>query len=370
MDIEKYIELNYPSGKQTVYNIRNQLTCFFDYIKIKPEEYVNEDRDIKKDIKEYYGYLVKSNSKKTGRPFAPKTIIVYMSALRGYLEEHDIIFSPRFWKKLHKKGKGNDTILEDRIPTREELEKILTHGNSRDRAFFMIMLSSGMREEELCKITDKHIDFESNPVMIKIPAHISKTKKRRFTFISIEAKTSLLEWLKIKDAYFKNKVKKSKGLKDYFKHKYGIQLRLEEGGNRIFPYRPNAPQTWWNRLLNKAGFTDKDPNTGYYTLHLYTLRKFANTKLKTVCNMLMVDMWIGHEVPYDYEKWTLQEHKQEYNKGMNNLLVYRTPANIEEVEKLKEKVDEIKVLKQSYEKLKEDMDKLMRDRLKDQYEKE
>ena len=149
---------------------------------------------------------VKRNGKTIEKKYAPKSIIVHMSTLRGYLEYHDIVFSPRWWKSQSKKGKGNETILEDRIPTREELGKILTHGDARDRAFFLTMLSSGMREEELCSITydiekkEGMIDFNSNPVMIKIPADISKTKKKRFTFISIEAKNSLMEWLKLREA--------------------------------------------------------------------------------------------------------------------------------------------------------------------------
>jgi len=55
---------------------------------------------------------------------------------------------------------------------------------------------------------------------------------------------------------------------------------------------------------------------------------------------------MGHKLPYDYDKWTDEEHKKEYLKGMGELLVYRTPANIEEVETLQKKVDEIKNLKQ------------------------
>jgi len=345
MNIEEYVKLNYPNKKQTRYNIKSQLVEFFDFIQIKSEEYVKQDREFKKDVQLYFGHLINTPRSRTKKPYAPKTIIVHMSTVRGYLEEHDIIFSPRFWKKILKRGKGNEIILEDRIPTREELDKILTHGDARDRAFFFTMLSCGMREEELCRITFDMIDFDSNPVMIKIPARISKTKKKRITFISVEAKNALMEWKKIRSSYIERKQEKSKGLYDYLEKKYGTKVN-GTAKDRVFPYEPLATRIWWNRLLNKAGFTDKDENTGYFILHLYTLRKFFNTRMKSVCNRDMLEFWMGHKLPYDYDKWTDEEHKKEYLKGMGELLVYRTPANIEEMETLQKKVDEIKNLKQ------------------------
>lgn len=351
MKIEEYIELNYPTKKQTYYNVRSQLKEFFNFIKILPEQYIKQERDFKKDVLKYHSHLInkkrtiKKNSHVIEKTYAAKTIVVHMSTLRGYLEFHDIIFSPRWWKAQTKKGKGTDTILEDRIPTREELQKILTHGDARDHAFFLTMLSSGMREEELCKVSMDNVDFESNPVMIKIPADISKTKKKRFTFVSIEAKNALEEWKKLRDTYIVNKEKKCKGLYKYLERKYN-KIPNGAANNRLFPYRPLAAQTWWNRLLNKAGFTEFDKNTGYYVLHLYTLRKFFDTVMKTNCNQLMVDMWMGHEVKYDYEKWTEDQHKNEYLKGMDSLLVYRTPANIEKLEELQQRADKVYELEQ------------------------
>jgi len=284
-----------------------------------------------------------------------------MSTLRGFLEEHDIIFSPRFWKKLHNKGKGNEIILEDRIPTREELEKILTHANARERAYFLSMLSSGMREKELCLITEDMIDFDSEPVMIKIPANISKTKRKRFTFISVEAKNSLNEWLKIRKEYVEVKKLRTKGLYDWLEETYGKKIIGKEE-DRIFPYQPLATRVWWQRLLKKSGFIEKDKNTGYYTLHLYTLRKLFNTRMKNTCNNYMVEMWMGHKIQYDYHKWTIDEHKKEYLKGMENLLIYRTSANVEELESLKKKVDEIKILEKKLNEMNEAMLGLLKEK--------
>jgi len=287
MDVEEYIELYYPNKSQTRYNIRHELNEYFRFFKIKPEAYVKLNRDFKKDILIYNGNLLKKISKKTGKLYAPKTINIHISAIRQYLEEHDIILSPRFWKKINQRGKGNETILEDRIPTREELGKILTHADARNRAFFMTMLSSGMREEELCRINIKDFDFESEPVTITIPATISKTKKKRKTFCSIEAKNCLLEWLKLRDEYIKTTRRRAKGLYEYLEDKTGKKVS-NISQDRMFPYEPNSPQRWWNRLIKKADFTDKDINTGYYILHLYTLRKFFITKMKKYCNILMV----------------------------------------------------------------------------------
>lgn len=355
MEIKEYVELNYPNKKQTHYNIKSQLNEYFNFIKVKPEKYVNMDRDFKKDIQLYNSHLLNTPRPRTGKPYAPITVNIHISAIRGYLEEHDILLSPRFYKNIIKRGNGSDTILEDRIPTREEIEKLLIHGDARDKAFFLTMLSSGMREEELCGITITNINFDSNPVIIKIPANISKTKKKRFTFISVEAKYALQEWLKIRESYIKQKHAKTRGLYEYLDKTYNKKVN-DINGEKVFPYRPLSARTWWNRLLNKAGFTEKDENTQYYKLHLYTLRKYFNTIMKTHCNIIMVEMWAGHKVNYDYEKWTEEQHKQEYLKAVDKLLIYKTPSNVEELEKLKTNLKQEKTKVREVENIKQEME--------------
>ena len=85
------------------------------------------------------------------------------------------------------------------------MQEILTHANARERAFFLTMSSSGLREKELCLLKIDDFDFNSNPVMIKVSAKISKTKKKYFSFCSVEARNALVEWKKIRDDFIKYK---------------------------------------------------------------------------------------------------------------------------------------------------------------------
>ncbi|MCJ2514028.1 MAG: site-specific integrase [Candidatus Thermoplasmatota archaeon] len=316
---------------------------FNDFLNTDSEKYVNSKRDFKKDILEYNKKLINgsriSNHRKA-KEYAPLSIKQHISTIKGYLEEHEIIFSPRFWKSLNTTGKGNQTVLEDRIPTRKELDKILTHATARERAFFLTMLSTGLRAKELCLLDIERFNLNSNPVKIDIPAKISKTKKKRYTFCSVEERDALLEWKKIRDNYINQKKFKGEGLFNYLEKEYGKHVEVNDD-NRMFPYTPTTCGIWWNRLLNKSGYNIIDSDTDFHVLHLYTLRKFFNTHMKNNCNNLMVEMWMGHKIPYDYEKWTLEEHKQEYLKGMEELLVYRKPANIEEIDRLKQKERQI-----------------------------
>ena len=57
MKIGEYITLNYPNKKQTHYNVKSQLNEYFEFIGIKPEDYVNQNRDFKKDVLKYHSHL-------------------------------------------------------------------------------------------------------------------------------------------------------------------------------------------------------------------------------------------------------------------------------------------------------------------------
>ena len=193
------------------------LKKYFNFVDVEPEKYLKDkNRNYESDMKRYNVYL--------GEHLSPTSIPIRISAVKEFLEDNDIIIRPRIFKQISRRNPVPEPISEDRIPTTSELKQILTHGDARSKSFFLVMISSGIRPEELCQIETSMIDFDSNPVSIKIPASISKTKRQRFTFISTEAKESLLEWLKVKDAYQIAKVGKSQGLRRWMINVKGVDF--------------------------------------------------------------------------------------------------------------------------------------------------
>ena len=347
MEIEAYVDLYFgnPTTKKQYYSY---LKLFYEFLGMTSKEYWKQERDHKSDVLKYWQECLQKDS--------PNTIPQRMSVIRGYFEENNVIFIPRFWRNLNRRGLGYENVLEDKIPTIAELQNILTHTrDAKEKAFFLMMLSSGLRENELIQLKTKDIDFDSNPVTISVPALNAKTKKKKFSFISIEAKEALLEWLKVKDDYLAGLKRRSAGLYKYLEDTHGKKVAILKE-DYVFPFKSCTVRTWWNRCLAKAHYDKLDEATEMRVMHLYTLRKFFSTKLKKKCNNLMVEMWMGHKVKYDYEKWTIKEHQEEYLKGMEDLLVYRTPANTEELEKLKEEAGQVKRLQSQIESLQRQME--------------
>lgn len=52
---------------------------------------------------------------------------------------------------------------EDRIPTREEIKRILEYGNLKDRAVILFKVSSGVRDRTLAGLNIGDVDFEVFP---------------------------------------------------------------------------------------------------------------------------------------------------------------------------------------------------------------
>jgi len=114
--------------------------------------------------------------------------------------------------KVNIKGVGDTpTLVNERVPTKEELAKALRKSNSRGRVSMALMAYSGLRPESLgdyhgndgirlgdlkeAKITSESIEFEKVPSMLVIRSNLSKGKFQYFTFVPEETITYVKEHL-------------------------------------------------------------------------------------------------------------------------------------------------------------------------------
>ncbi|MEM3192668.1 MAG: site-specific integrase [Candidatus Parvarchaeota archaeon] len=110
-------------------------------------------------------------------------------------------------KKLSRKIKikdqnANFTLRNERIPTQEELKKILASGDPRARVACVLMAHSGLRPESLgnylgddglrisdfpeMEIKDGKVTFKNIPTIVIIRPELSKSKRQYFTFLGNE----------------------------------------------------------------------------------------------------------------------------------------------------------------------------------------
>ena len=103
------------------------------------------------------------------------------------------------------------TIINERIPNKEELDRIIRMGTPRARVSIVLMAFSGLRPESLgnyegtdgirlgdfleAKITEKGIEFPKIPTPLVIRKGLSKVKHQYFTFVPEQAITYIKEYL-------------------------------------------------------------------------------------------------------------------------------------------------------------------------------
>ena len=86
------------------------------------------------------------------------------------------------------------TVEEEIDPesfTHDEIRLVCNYAVIGRKLLYMTMKDSGARDGELCQVRKRDIDFEKNPVEMHLPAKITKGKKSRVTYISMETAPDL-----------------------------------------------------------------------------------------------------------------------------------------------------------------------------------
>ena len=103
------------------------------------------------------------------------------------------------------------TLDGERVPTKDEMSRILRKGTSRARVSMALMAYSGLRPESLgdhlgsdgirlkdfreIKISSNGVEFEKSPAMLLIRYNLSKGRNQYFTFVPDEALIYIKEYI-------------------------------------------------------------------------------------------------------------------------------------------------------------------------------
>ena len=217
-------------------------------------QYFKEQRDIPKDLVTYTNQI---------QQFAPKTRTQKLNAIFRYLEDNGIDVPKQLRRNLI--GQEKDAISEEYVPKADDIKRVVEHLNIADKTLVLVLASSGMRVGECLKLTIDDIDLSHTPVKITLPAHITKNKKKRVTFISEEAKQVLVDdWLPYRLEYRRRACAKGSGV-----------FNPEEP--RLFPFTYANLVENWKRGVKRAGYAKYDSRTKRLTFRLHSLRKYFRT---------------------------------------------------------------------------------------------
>lgn len=322
VSVEQFLD-RISDKKNTKNNYRTSLKDYFECLKVEPEHYFIPDRDYENDIWNFIKCLRKKCGR-SGNPLTHATIGSKLGAVRSFLVENEIELPKRFWKKISRKtNKGAATTI-DRVPSTAELRAILSHMSSNARTFFLTLVSSGARVDELLCIELDDIDLNSEPAKLTFRAEYTKNSTTRISFISTEAKEAVTEWLKYRDIYLKQAIWKCRNNK----------TQKKEIDDRLFPYSYSNVKYYWNHALIKACLDKKDKVTGRLVMHPHVLRKYFRTHAGCVIERDVVEALIGHNQGLDgtYRRYDNAEEilMEEYKKAEEKLLIFTDMERIEQ----------------------------------------
>ena len=280
---------------------------------------------------------------------APKSISVYVSALRSYFAYYDIDVIPSKFKRRVKMPK---IYREDEEPLdASDIRKILLSCNNRRlKTFLLVIASGGMRAQEALAIRNMDIDFSRTPTKVHIRKEYAKTRVARDLYISDEATHHLKQWLD-------------------WKYKNPDRERKFDQEDLVFTvYRSRKPRSlyikiWYEfeRLLGIVHMDEKKEGgiNKRSKITLHSFRRFVKSVISNQVNQDYSEWFLGHnKSPY----YTIKEGERRdiySTKCMKYLtfLDYRTleitGRNIEA--KLEEKDVEIQMLKEQERKKDQEM---------------
>ena len=272
----------------------------------------------------------------------PKSISLYVTALRSYFAYYDIDVIP---SKFRRKVRMPKIYREDEEPIDgSDVRKLLLSCNNRRlKTLILVLASGGMRVGEALATRNMDLDLSVSPAKVHIRKEYSKTRVARDVYISEEATNYLKQWL---DWKYKNPDRERK-----FKPE-DLVFTVYQSKNPLGLYT----KIWheFDKLLKIVNMDEKKEgginNRKKITLHSF--RRFVKTVISNQVGQDYSEWFLGHsKSPY----WTLKEADRreiyatkcmKYLTFLDYSTLETTGKNIES--KLVEKDKQIKSMKAKY----------------------
>ena len=298
------------------------------------EPLLNNEINVYELLDSFVSYIIQER-----KGITPKSINLYMTAIRSYFGYYDIDVIP---SKFKRKVKMPRVTREDEesIEVKEIRDMLLACNNRRLKTIILTVATGAMRITECLAIRNKDIDFSLNPTKVHLRKEYTKTKVARDIYISDEATDYLKQWLD-------------------WKYKNPNNEREFHNDDLVFAVFENStnPHTIYGKVweefdkLRKIVKMDKKKDSGNRNkITLHTFRRFCKTVVSDQTSEEYSEWFIGHDKsPY----WTKKEpaKREIYKTKVMKYLTFldystleTTGKNIEA--KLNEKENEIQSLRQ------------------------
>jgi len=255
-------------SEKTVRAYVEALVVFSNWLKAKPDESIKKKYDWAGMVNEFIDHLI------TERKCSNATVSLYATAIKKWLVINEV---PVSWEKLELPKIWR--VERDRLLSKEELREILNGADLTSRVMILALVSSGLRVGALIKLKLKDVRMEYDTPLIAVGPEISKTREGYITFMSKEAKSALLQYLKERELNGEKITPES--------------FLVVKERPRGTPITTQGAMFRWHRLLKKANKATKGRK--WYEAHIHTLRKYFKSwaSLSGVPEAL-VEAFMGH----------------------------------------------------------------------------
>jgi integrase len=311
------------------------LSLFCKYHNINPDSLIQlKQEQIKIMVIDYIIHLKKNAKQSVGKAkrgeISVNSIKDYLTGIQSFLEFNDIILN---WKKIVRYCPEKVTN-HLRAYTREEIAKLLSEADLRDRCLILLMSSTGIRVGAIRDLRIKHLKkLQENNIGI-LSIYPQSKNSRYQALLTPECMAALEEYFEFRKRLHEKITQESHIIRDKF-------AAFSKTTNRARPLSEVTINKQMKFLLTKVGLSYEQLQPDH------SLRKFFNTALMNsdVAHSFK-ELLMGHSVKLDdvyYDKDNEVSTRKlvvEYMKAIDALTIneeYRLKKKIVEYEdKLKE----------------------------------
>ncbi|MGA9152939.1 MAG: tyrosine-type recombinase/integrase [Candidatus Nitrosopolaris sp.] len=322
--------------KSTLNAYTTHLSLFCKFHNTDPDHLIklnNSTGQLKTMVLNYIMHLKKIAKQSAGKPkrgeLSVNSIKLYLKGVKSFLEFHEIALP---WNKIAK-FLPDDVTNSYRSYTKEEIKKLLSVADPRDRCIILLMASSGIRVGAIETLKVKSVKRLDGEVGI-VTVYPESKDSVYATLVTPEFLASLDEYLK----YRKSQGEKVTGESWLIRDKFAT---FSKKTNKPTPPSNKSINKQMRFLVRKAGLPLEDLQPDH------SLRKFFNTALmNSDVAYTFKELLMGHSVKLDnvyYDKDSEKSQQKillEYMKAIDALTIndeYRLKKKIVEYEeKLKD----------------------------------
>jgi hypothetical protein len=279
------------------------------------------------------------------------TLRNYVKAIKLFCSMNDIMLN---WKKISKGLPHEKSYAEDRIPSVQEIHRLLEHADRRIKPVVLTMLSSGIRVGSWDYLQWKHvIPVKRDGIIIAAKLIVKNTKinnRTYYTFITPEAYHSVKDWMDFRKMHGEDVTEDSFLIRDTWQkidRKHGHTIGLAKFPKKIssLSIRNMIYEAWKVQGIRSKLSDPKNKRHEFKSTHSFRKlfeTKCQNAKMNHNNIKLLMDHSLGES--QNYHRPTVEELLEDYLNALDLLTINeenRLRGKVQKLEVEKSRIDEI-----------------------------